>query len=388
MATLSRRLRNPRILILMILLCGSVMMGTQCPFGLGFFARLELHAAGVDKYLGDFTPSSVTDIGGGYTKYTFDTAGGDGPICIAGTPYSVFTKAGDPKKLLIFLQGGGACWQNFYFCNVFAEAQSPPAPPVGIWDFGNPDNPFKDHSIVYMPYCDGSVFAGDNTVIDPAFSTGGGVRHHRGLRNQSAGMDVAKSVFPEAKNITVAGTSAGGVGVAGFTPFLVRFEYGNSVVLNVFNDAGPIAINETQTAAIAARAADWAFGQFYPASCTECDDHGQATAVVQWRLDHDWGVREAFYETDADATNRFFLAVPTQAQYRDILLTNHDPLNATHPLRYKRFIVSGDTTHGALQSPLFYTQDANGVLLNDWTEDFLKFKPGWQDIVEDLIPLP
>jgi hypothetical protein len=386
MATLARRLRNPRILILLILLSGSVLLGTQCPFGLGFFAKLELHAAGVDKYLGDFTPVSSTPIAGGYVKHTFDPAGGNGPICINGSTYSVFTKAADPKKLLIFLQGGGACWQGFYFCSQSLAGQEPPAPPIGIWDFGNPANPFADHSIVYMPYCDGSVFSGDNALADPAIA--GGTRHHRGLRNQSAGMDVAKSLFPQAKNITVAGTSAGGVGVAGFTPFLVRFKYGNNVVLNVFNDAGPIAINLTQTAAIAARANDWQFGQFYPASCTECDDLGQATATVQWRLDHDWAIREAFYETDADATNRFFLNVPTQAQYRSILLTQHDPLNDSHPLRYKRFIVSGDTTHGALQSPLFYTQDANGVVLSDWTSDFLKFKPGWTDIVEDLIPLP
>jgi hypothetical protein len=144
----------------------------------------------------------------------------------------------------------------------------------------------------------------------------------------------------------------------------------------------------SQTAAIAARAADWQFGQFYPASCTECSATGQPTAAIQWRLDHDGAIRESLYETDADATNRFFLGVPTQALYRDILLTNHDPLNASHPLRYKRFIVSGDTTHGALQSPLFYTQDADGVILTDWTDDFLHFRPGWQDIVEDLIPPP
>ena len=50
----------------------------------------------------------------------------DGPVCIAGTDYSVFTKAGDPKKVLIFLQGGGACWQGFYNCNVLADDQAPP----------------------------------------------------------------------------------------------------------------------------------------------------------------------------------------------------------------------------------------------------------------------
>ena len=51
-------------------------------------------------------------------------------------------------------------------------------------------------------------------------------------------MDVAKATFPHARRITVAGSSAGGVGVAGFAPFLVRFKYGNFINLTVFNVAG------------------------------------------------------------------------------------------------------------------------------------------------------
>jgi hypothetical protein len=91
------------------------------------------------------------------------------------------------------------------------------------------------------------------------------------LRNVSAGMDLAKTTFPHASRITVAGSSAGGVGAAAFTPFLARFLYGNTVQrLTVFNDAGPIAINLDAQDAVAAREADWQFAQFYPASCTEC----------------------------------------------------------------------------------------------------------------------
>ena len=120
-------------------------------------------------------------------------------------------------------QGGGACWQDFYNCNVLSEAQEPPTERVGIWDFDSKDNPFRDHSIVYMPYCDGSVHSGDNDVIDPAFGEAIGVpaavvRFHRGLRNQSASMDVAKATFPHAQRITVSGSSAGGVGASGFAP--------------------------------------------------------------------------------------------------------------------------------------------------------------------------
>jgi len=381
-----------RVLVIFTVLAAVSLLGAQCPLGLSPQAYFELQAAGVDKYLGEFTPISSVDVGDGWTKHTFDPDAGNGPICIAGTPFSVFTRAGNPSKLLIFEQGGGACWQNFYNCNVLAEAQEPPAPRAGIWDFDSPDNPFADYSIVYMPYCDGSVFAGDNDVFDPAFGQAIGapqvvVRFHRGLRNQSAGMDVARATFPRAKEITVAGSSAGGVGAAGFAPFLVRFLYGNFPRLTVFNDAGPVTINPDAAGAIAARAADWQFGQFYPASCTDCDDMGDATAVIGWRLDNDSTIREAFYETDSDLTNRFFLGLLADpARFRELVVDGHGALNAAHPDRYKRFIVAGDTSHTALQSSLFYSQDANGVLLNEWTADFLMPTPFWEDIVEDPIP--
>jgi hypothetical protein len=114
---------------------------------------------------------------------------------------------------------------------------------------------------------------------------------------------------------------------------------------------------------------------------------GQSTAVIEWRLDHDATIREAFYETDADATNRFFLSVPTQAAYRDLILTEHGALHDSHPLRYKRFIVSGDSSHTALQSGLFYSQKVDGVPLNFWTRFFLDIQIFWRDLVAALVPL-
>jgi hypothetical protein len=380
------------VLVIGLALIASMLMGTKCKRGLDFFAYLELHQAGVDRYLDEFTPATSVDVGDGWTKHTFDTEDGDGPICIAGTEFSAFTRAGDPKKLLIFEQGGGACWQDFYNCNVLSEEQEPPTPRVGIWDFDSPDNPFADYSIVYMPYCDGSVFAGDNDVFDPAFGEAinvpsAVVRYHRGFRNQSAAMDLAKATFPKAREVTVSGSSAGGVGATGFAPFLVRLLYGNRVDLTVLNDAGPITANLDAVDDVAARAADWDFDKFFPESCTDCSAFGQNTAITKWRLDRDGGIREAFYETDSDLTNRFFLDfLGDQPAFRDLIVTEHGALNAAYPDRYKRFIVAGDTSHTALQSPLFYTQDANGILLNEWSADFLADDPGWVDVVEDAIP--
>ena len=71
--------------------------------GLNAEALAELRAAGVDKYLG--TSESTRSEHGVWTKHAFNPryasdAGygsgvrADGPVCIAGTPYSVFTREG------------------------------------------------------------------------------------------------------------------------------------------------------------------------------------------------------------------------------------------------------------------------------------------------------
>ncbi|MEJ2299102.1 MAG: pectin acetylesterase-family hydrolase, partial [Woeseiaceae bacterium] len=199
--------------------------GGVYPRGLNPQAEQELKDANLDKYVGQFSPAFSYPVGEGWTKHVFDPgAAFDGPVCVAGTPFSAFTKQGNPAKLLIMLQGGGACWQDFYSCNVLAEDQEPPPPQVGIWDEQSGLNPIDDWSVVYLPYCDGSVFTGDNDVIDPAWQAfiegalglppGAGplVRFHRGLRNVTAGIDLAKDAFPHASRILVAGSSAGGVG--------------------------------------------------------------------------------------------------------------------------------------------------------------------------------
>ena len=387
--------------------------------GLSQEAIHEIQDAGMDKYIGEFTPVSSEEVGDGWTKHTFDSADGDGPICIDGSPYSMYTRNSKGKdkgkgkgrakgtnELLIMLQGGGACWQFLTECTQSIDGQEPPFDRVGIWDFDNKKNPFDKHAVAYLPYCDGSVFVGDNTVIDPFFdSTSGvdGVRQHRGLRNLSAGLDVARATFNKPKKITVAGSSAGGVGAASFTPFLVRLLYGNKLQsLTVFNDAGPLAYNPAAPDAAMARENDWQVSQFYPASCDDCSPYGNQTAIVQWRLDNDSTIREAVYQTDADGTNIGFSSVNvpgfpfispppdglSQNEFRDLTLDAHAPINDSHPKRYKRYIVSGDRSHTALQRPLFYTQDANGKVLSKWTKDFLKDKKGWKDIVEDFVAAP
>ncbi len=366
------------------------LLGAQCPIGLNLQARQELSAAGVDQYLGQFTPSSSTDVGDGWVRHDFDSEGGDGPICIEGSDYAVFTLERDPHKLLILEQGGGACFTGSPFC-LRSVAQNPLRPPIppglaqGLWDVEDPENPFADHSIVYLPYCDGSLWSGDNDVADPLYP--GGIRRHRGLRNQSAGLDVAHDLFPHAVQITGAGSSAGGTGIARFSPFLIRFLWGDWVDLTILNDAGPVFGNPNDVAGRTVRANEWAFGQFYPESCTDCSDMGQASALIAWRLANDRTIREAFYSTDQDETVRPSLGLSVE-EFRELIVAEHGALNDAHPARYKAFIVSGDDSHTAIQKDLLYTQEANGTPLVRWVRRFLNHRFFWRHIVEDFVPSP
>ncbi len=369
----------------------------DCDGGLEANAYRELRAAGLGLYLDQFEPAHSEDAGNGWTRHVFDADDGDGPICIDGSDFVVYTRPGTvPNRVAVFLDGGGACWQDFYFCSQQSDPEAPP--PVGIFADGfDPgtgfiENPLAGYAMVAASYCDGSVWVGDNVVDDPNFVEGGGIRHHRGIRNLTATLDLAKHEFGYPHLLFLTGASAGGVGAAGLAPSLARLVWGNWPTLRVFNDAGPIATNllplPPVIAANQARAADWDFERFYPAGCETCSAQNQGTEIVKWRLEADSKLTEAFYSTDGDETNRFFLGIPTQEFYRALITGVHQEVNDLYPNRYRAYIRSGDDSHTALATPLFYTATANGVPLHRWTAAFIEYKEDWTHIIEDFVPVP
>jgi hypothetical protein len=369
-------------------LVGWVNEGRAEPPGLEPHARQELRDSGLDKYVGQFEPAGdPEDAGGGWDKYTFDTDGGDGPICIAGTPLTVFHQQRARRDLLIVLDGGGRCVQDLYLCSILADENAPGEGGIFADSFDGIDNPFADWSKLFVSYCDGSAFSGDNDVVDANFPFGP-VRFHRGVRNLTAALDLARRLHPAAQNVLLAGIGFGGYGVAGYAPSIYRLVFPPYAELFVLNDSGPSLANPALGAVT--EDIDWHFSQFYPASCTECSvfPGSEQGAFIEWTLENDNGYKGALYSTDGDAVTRFFTFIPTQAAYRALLLSVHDPINAAHPDRYKRFIRSGSEEHTALGFSGFYTFEADGVPLYQWVENFVNDDPGWVDIVEDFVPAP
>jgi hypothetical protein len=389
--------RLPKLAVLLIAFVGLPVVGFagDNPPGLGGMklqALRELHEAGMDKYIGQFEPA-VSVPAGDWVKHTFDTDGGDGPTCIDGSPVTVFTKERDPDNVVVFLNGGGACWQDFYFCTQ-QSSQTPPDE-AGIFadsfDTGSGiiENPLADWSIMWVSQCDGSTYTGDNVVEDanPDWEAISGTtkRSHRGHRNLSAALDLANEIWPRPKKLLLTGSSAGGAAVQANAPFIARFLWPVLTKIYALDDGGPPPQNPNDPS-IAVRASDWRQDLLYPESCADCDLFGQpAIALINWRHENDNGAREALYSTDGDQSIRFFLGFLSHLQFRGLLLGLTDPIVEDHGNRYKRFIPTG-TSHTLLRGDRYYTQEANGVRFIDWIEDFVNHQPGWVDIVENFAP--
>ena len=76
---------------------------------------------------------------------------GGGEVLTASTMYGIWI-------MTRMNGGGGACWSDFCFA---FEAAGSEMPLMQVLNPNDPDNPFKEFSVAFLHYCDGSLFAGD-----------------------------------------------------------------------------------------------------------------------------------------------------------------------------------------------------------------------------------
>src|SRR4051812_1465630 len=107
----------------------------------------DLKAVKVDKYLGKASLSDTTTNADGDTVYNFDPKGD--AVCYLGSQYHVITHETDSDNLLIFLQGGGACWETL--CAATKDAGTAVLK-SGILNEDPSTNVVGDWNVVYAPY--------------------------------------------------------------------------------------------------------------------------------------------------------------------------------------------------------------------------------------------
>ncbi|NBX92847.1 MAG: hypothetical protein EB078_04960 [Proteobacteria bacterium] len=141
-----------------------------------------------------------------------------GIFCADGTPsYYTIIPRKNSENLLVFMFGGGACW-DAVTCSVGMAVNLTRTLPTQDWNSGegifnhsDPENPFRDFTVVTIPYCTGDVFVG-NSKIDygKPFSTW--ELNHKGYENALHTLQAASEIFPDAKKVVLMGTSAGAIG--------------------------------------------------------------------------------------------------------------------------------------------------------------------------------
>ncbi len=331
-------------------------------------ARDELIAKGLDKYFGKATPTESTNAVGD-TVYTFDP--NDGPVCFKGATYKAIVHDAGSDSLMIYLQGGGACWRDL--CQA-TETAVETVGKAGICDQDPSKNVVGGWNILFVPYCDGSVFSGDNDTTAPDGVT---PWKFHGLQNLSAAVDVGKKRFPSPKRILLAGSSAGGYGTIVGTA-VVRLHYPDTELM-VFNDAGLGLNNPDNPSMIEHIREDWGFDKYTPDSCTECD--AQSTALISWGLKNDPTLKvSAFSSYEDGIVGGVFLGMQGPA-FKTLLLEESGKVHTAFPTRFERFMIAG-TQHTALIGN-YYTSTVDGVTLADFTRGMVEGTASWKDLLEN-----
>jgi hypothetical protein len=68
---------------------------------------------------------------------------------------------GASDKVLLYFQGGGACWDEASTKAGLCTTDCDPQGPNGIFDRKEATNAYKDYTIVHVMYCSGDLFGGD-----------------------------------------------------------------------------------------------------------------------------------------------------------------------------------------------------------------------------------
>ncbi len=317
------------------------------------------------------------------------------PICMNGSPYEFFVKRGSVNKLLVYYQGGGACWDSLT-CSVpvcdtsVNDGDNPAHATTGFADQSDPRNPFRDWNVVFVSYCSCDVHFGDAVQDYPPHV------EHRGYDNSRIVEKWAREHFVNPDQVFVTGSSAGAYGAWFNAPlhemvwpasqFQVLADAGNGVITKDFLQ------NEFS---------HWDFEKNIPntipgvlESITEGTGIvGYTEAVTSFFPETRW----AHYATAFDGGSG------GQTGFYNIMLNNNNPLAALTwwngscafnsamraqaqeistavPSNYRYYIGTG-SRHTMWGSDKVYNDTTGGVpLLVDWVNGMLDGTPAWTNV--------
>jgi hypothetical protein len=304
--------------------------------------------------------------------------------------------------LVVFLQGGGACW-DFVSCGgarSLGAEKTAATGPFGPQEFENDiyalypsswvrrDNlppSLRDATIVFVPYCTGDVHSGDKVTTYSFAGLPSITWHHVGHANVLAFLNRLGPTFPAPRKLVVAGSSAGGFGSLSNYPAF-RWYWPNARGYLVDDSGPPLAGDAIPQTTRNAWYASWNIGASLDPFCPSCaTDFSEGLREIERRYPED---RMALLSYLTDLTIRDFFGTFTltppyvtpmpadrfEAALRSLGTSVMDP--ATPNAKY--FFTAGDL-HPTLLDPTAVTTP---IRLEEWLELMLSDSTSWESVAD------
>ncbi len=295
----------------------------------------------------------------------------DGAVCARGTPYSFFVHSGSPDKLMVYFEGGGACWSadtckpgGPYDSSVQPDELKPYG---GIFDFSDARNSVADYSVVVVAYCTGDVHTGqatgDFTVGDQPLTI-----HFDGFSNAQAVLEWVYAHYAHPTHLIVTGSSAGAYGAVFHAPYLLA-HYPDAQA-TVLGDAG-----------IGVVAPGWDGFETWNTLANVAPQDQNVTSGLTFTDDLYAAAARAFpkaavaeYTSYSDQVQTGFYMLMGGAR-EDWVVGLETSMAELDKLDNFRSYVGWGTSHVVLVTPLFYQMQVDGLSFRDWFANLIAGQP-------------
>jgi hypothetical protein len=340
------------------------------------------------------------------------------PVCKDGSsPYAFFVKRGSVNKLLMYYQGGGACWDEVTcggtsltgyqaLCDTTVDPSGSDNPNdavnhYGFGDLSNSSNPFKDWNIVFVSYCSCDIHYGDaEQDYDNYDGTPIHVVHH-GFHNAKVAEKWAREHFVNPEMVFVTGSSAGSYGALFNAPLLEKVWPASQ--FRVLGDAGngvitqDFLLNEFPNWNFSANLPKYipgVIGSFSGDNPTGMV--GYIEAVAAYFPNTNWAHYATAFDGGMGGQTGFYHVMVNQSRIFDwpnwwesscdwnqlMVQQANDTYGAVAAgtKNYHYYIGTG-SRHTMWGSNKVYTDTTGGVqLIVDWINDMLTGGPGWGNV--------
>jgi Pectinacetylesterase len=320
--------------------------------------------------------------------------------------FSFWAKRGTSRNLMVYFEGGGACWDSltcsFPFApglppavpQFFVPAVDPAADPAGFDGIfkSDPANPTKDWSVVYIPYCTGDLHTGSSSKSyvnvgnpDPAVPASFQIEH-RGFDNFMVVLDwMKKNLDRRPEQLLVTGSSAGGYGAIANYPWLQRsYPRAQSFMIADASQGVTTPGFDTGTPGRGSwnmQLAPWVFG-----------DNPQAIPgpeILRVAARALPAVQTAQFTTALDTVQVGFyglmkLAYGPGGSCPDPAIDWYQQMSGTLQSyaaelpNFRHYVAAGDY-HTIMTSPLFYSESSAGPAFSRWTAGMLAGSADWSN---------